>query len=124
MRWSATNPVDDRPHTVLWRGSQTHIRDVQIVRYALKKLDRMGVRIVFAGADYRKELGVPKAVLLDDLLLRHEDERWRTEAKKHRKGGRIQLSGLPIPEPPPPDPIAEMQATIDALLDALGGSDG
>ncbi len=35
-----------------------------------------------------------------------------------------QLSGLPIPEPPPPDPIAEMQATIDALLDALGGSDG
>ncbi len=25
---------------------------------------------------------------------------------------------------PPPDPIAEMQATIDALLDALGGSDG
>ena len=28
------------------------------------------------------------------------------------------------PEPPPPDPIAEMQATIDALLDALGGSDG
>lgn len=88
----APNPVDDRPHTVLWRGSQTHIRDVQIVRYALKKLDRMGVRIVFAGADYRKELGVPKAVLLDDLLLRHEDERWRTEAKAHRKGGRIQLS--------------------------------
>lgn len=35
-----------------------------------------------------------------------------------------QLSGLPIPEPEPPDPIAEMQATIDALLDALGGSDG
>ena len=35
-----------------------------------------------------------------------------------------QLSGLPIPEPPPPDPIAEMQATVDALLDALGGSDG
>lgn len=88
----APNPVDDRPHTVLWRGSQTHIRDVQIIRYALKKLDRMGVRIVFAGADYRKELGVPKAVLLDDLLLRHEDERWRTEAKAHRKGGRVQLS--------------------------------
>ncbi len=35
-----------------------------------------------------------------------------------------QLTGLPIPEPEPPDPIAEMQATIDALLDALGGSDG
>jgi len=35
-----------------------------------------------------------------------------------------QLTGLPIPEPPPPDPIAEMQATIEALLDALGGSDG
>ena len=35
-----------------------------------------------------------------------------------------QLTGLPIPEPEPPDPMAEMQATIDALLDALGGSDG
>ena len=35
-----------------------------------------------------------------------------------------QLTGLPVPEPEPPDPIAEMQATIDALLDALGGSDG
>ena len=42
-----------------------------------------------------------------------------------------QLTGLPIPEPDPPDPIAELratvaaqQATIDALLDALGGSDG
>ena len=35
-----------------------------------------------------------------------------------------QLAGLPIPEPEPPDPIAEMQATIEALLDALGGSDG
>ena len=35
-----------------------------------------------------------------------------------------QLSGLPIPPPPEPDPMAEMQATIDALLDALGGSDG
>ena len=35
-----------------------------------------------------------------------------------------QLSGLPIPEPPPPDPIAAQQATIEALLDALGGSDG
>lgn len=27
-------------------------------------------------------------------------------------------------EEPPPDPIAEMQETIDALLAALGGSDG
>jgi hypothetical protein len=42
-----------------------------------------------------------------------------------------QLTGLPIPEPDPPDPIADLhatvaaqQATIDALLDALGGSDG
>ncbi len=35
-----------------------------------------------------------------------------------------QLTWLPVPEPEPPDPIAEMQATIDALLDALGGSDG
>ena len=42
-----------------------------------------------------------------------------------------QLTGLPIPEPPEPDPMADMQAQlaaqqalIDALLDALGGSDG
>ena len=42
-----------------------------------------------------------------------------------------QLTGLPIPEPDPPDPLADLhatvaaqQATIDALLDALGGSDG
>ena len=35
-----------------------------------------------------------------------------------------QLTGLPIPPPPEPDPMADMQATIDALLDALGGSDG
>lgn len=27
-------------------------------------------------------------------------------------------------EEPPPDPIAEMQETIDALLAALGGKDG
>ena len=42
-----------------------------------------------------------------------------------------QLSGLPIPEPPPPDPMADMQAQlaaqqalIDELLTALGGKDG
>ena len=42
-----------------------------------------------------------------------------------------QLTGLPIPPPPEPDPlmdlqaqVAAQQATIDALLDALGGSDG
>ncbi len=35
-----------------------------------------------------------------------------------------QLTGLPIPEPEPPDPMAEMQATIATLLDALVGSDG
>lgn len=39
-----------------------------------------------------------------------------------------QLTGLPIPEPPPPDPMADMQAQlaaqqalIDELLAALGG---
>lgn len=38
------------------------------------------------------------------------------------------LTGLPIPDPPEPDPIAALQdqvaaqqATIDALLEALGG---
>ena len=39
-----------------------------------------------------------------------------------------QLTGLPIPEPPEPDPVEALQAqvqaqqeTIDALLAALGG---
>ena len=39
-----------------------------------------------------------------------------------------QLTGLPIPEPPPPDPMADLQAQlaaqqalIDELLAALGG---
>jgi hypothetical protein len=42
-----------------------------------------------------------------------------------------QLTGLPIPPPPEPDPLVDLQdqlaaqqALIDALLDALGGSDG
>ena len=42
-----------------------------------------------------------------------------------------QLTGLPIPVPPEPDPVEVLQAqvqaqqaTIDALLNALGGSDG
>ena len=42
-----------------------------------------------------------------------------------------QLTGLPIPVEPEPDPVEvlqaqvqALQATIDALLDALGGSDG
>jgi len=42
-----------------------------------------------------------------------------------------QLTGLPIPVEPEPDPVEVLQAqvqaqqaTIDALLDALGGSDG
>jgi len=42
-----------------------------------------------------------------------------------------QLADLPIPEPPEPDPVEVLQAqvqaqqeTIDALLAALGGSDG
>ena len=32
-----------------------------------------------------------------------------------------QLTGLPIPPPPEPDPMADMQALIDELLAALGG---
>ena len=42
-----------------------------------------------------------------------------------------QLTGLPIPPPPEPDPLVDLQAQlavqqalIEALLDALGGSDG
>ncbi len=42
-----------------------------------------------------------------------------------------QLTGLPIPVEPEPDPVEVLQAqvqaqqaTIEALLDALGGSDG
>ena len=42
-----------------------------------------------------------------------------------------QLTGLPIPPPPEPDPLVDLQdqlaaqqALIDELLAALGGSDG
>ena len=42
-----------------------------------------------------------------------------------------QLTGLPIPPPPEPDPMADLQdqlaaqqALIDELLTALGGKDG
>lgn len=53
--------VDDR-FTIFWRGSPTHSEDVKVLRYAAKKLHaRDDVRLVFAGADYRKELGVPDA---------------------------------------------------------------
>lgn len=59
--------VSLRPRTddrliVFWRGSPTHDEDVKVLRYAAKRLnERDDVRLVFAGADYRKELGVPDA---------------------------------------------------------------
>ncbi len=56
--------TDDRL-VVFWRGSNTHSEDVKVLRYAAKRLhEREDVRLVFAGADYRRELGVPDAELL------------------------------------------------------------
>lgn len=53
--------VDDR-FTIFWRGSTTHAEDVKVLRYAAKRLqERDDVRLVFAGADYRKQLGAPDA---------------------------------------------------------------
>lgn len=55
-------PRPDDRFTIFWRGSPTHSEDVKVLRYAAKKLHaRDDVRLVFAGADYRKELGVPDA---------------------------------------------------------------
>lgn len=64
-KWAAPLDVDeDREHVVLWRGSPTHSEDIKIARKALQTADRMGARIVFAGADYRSLAGVPNAELL------------------------------------------------------------
>ena len=54
-------PADDR-FTIFWRGSPTHKDDIKIIKYALKRWNNSDeVRIVLAGTDYRKELGVPDA---------------------------------------------------------------
>lgn len=58
----AARPRADDRLVVTWRGSTTHGNDVKVLRYAAKRLnDREDVRLVFIGADYRKELGVPDA---------------------------------------------------------------
>jgi len=55
---------DDRT-VVFWRGSPTHNEDVKVLRYAMTRLARRDdVRLVFAGTDYRKALGVPDAEFL------------------------------------------------------------
>ena len=57
-----TNPnLEPREHTILWRGSPTHDSDVKAAKAALRAADKAGVRIVFAGADYRSKLGLPNA---------------------------------------------------------------
>jgi hypothetical protein len=61
----ATKPRSDERLVVVWRGSPTHGEDVKVLRYAAKRLQqREDVRLVFVGADYRKDLGVPDAELL------------------------------------------------------------
>lgn len=59
----------EREPTVLWRGSPTHRADIEIVGPALQSLEQSGVRVVLAGADYRKPLGLAHAELLDELVL-------------------------------------------------------
>jgi hypothetical protein len=77
-----TSDVTDREPCVFWRGSATHDRDVDIMRYALKRVERAGVRIVLAGQDYRKRLGLSEAVMLDDVL--YADPVWRKLIKANR----------------------------------------
>lgn len=61
----AAQPRTDERLTIVWRGSTTHRKDVEVLRYAVKRLQqRDDVRLVFVGADYRKELGVPDAEML------------------------------------------------------------
>lgn len=56
--------LDDRL-VIVWRGSPTHAKDVEVLRYAARRLyERPDVHLVFVGADYRKALGVPEATLL------------------------------------------------------------
>lgn len=52
--------------TILWRGSNTHAKDVEVVGYGLRKIDatRPDVRIVFAGVDHRKQLKLENAEFL------------------------------------------------------------
>lgn len=60
----AQERVEERT-TILWRGSPTHSEDVKVMRYALTRLaKRDDVRLVFAGTDYRRKLGVPEAEFL------------------------------------------------------------
>lgn len=61
----AAKPRADERLVIVWRGSPTHGEDVKVLRYAAKRLhERDDVRLVFVGADYRKDLGVPDAELL------------------------------------------------------------
>jgi len=57
-----TRPLEgDREHLILWRGSPTHSVDIKPVRAALRSAEKKGIRTVFAGADYRKEMGLRNA---------------------------------------------------------------
>lgn len=61
---AAGGPKDGR-RIVLWRGSPTHRKDIEVAKYAMSRLARRDdVRIVLAGVDYRKELGCPNAEFL------------------------------------------------------------
>lgn len=87
-RWDAVDDVEDREPTIFWRGSATHDRDVEVMGYALRHVERDGYRIVLAGQDYRKPLRLKSAVMLDDLVL--DDPEW-----KDRTRGRVNY--VPVP---------------------------
>ena len=90
------NPdYEEREPIIFWRGSNTHKRDVQVLGPALRHLDAEGVRIVFAGADYRKLLGLTNAELMDDIVLANHD--WNRRASKHSNMVAVDKDGQVIP---------------------------
>ena len=85
-----TDDVGDREPCVFWRGSATHDRDVDIMRYALNRVERYypNVRIVLAGKDYRKRLRLQNAEMLDDIL--YDDPEWAKLIRVNRWSRTIQ----------------------------------
>lgn len=54
----------EREHVVFWRGSPTHSKDIEVIRPAMRAAEKAGARVVLAGADYRRELGLSNAEML------------------------------------------------------------
>lgn len=90
-----TPDLEEREPVIFWRGSNTHKRDVQVLGPALRRLDAEGIRIVFAGADYRKLLGLTNAELMDDVVLANHN--WNRRAAKHANMVAVDKDGEIIP---------------------------